>query len=166
MKTVKELANRSVLTNYNFTTLKAIFQNINSIGFYETRLEQQCKNLTNITEAFYKQGVVALQWGNHATREQKLQADELQMIFTGIQDMKKLNQTEITDLQNVIRNARTKFDQMSLAHALKLLRDSKTEQSQSIDEYKQQIKSLKEEINTMKLLYDSMSKATGCNDPS
>lgn len=163
---MKELSNSSTLTRFNFTALKAIFQNINSIGSFETRLNEQCEKMTNTSEVLYAQSRTSLQWGNHALKEQSLQAMELQHIFSSIQNMRNLNRTEVSDLQQHMRNARVKFDQMSVAHALGLLRNSRTEQLRSITEYKKQIDDLKREISSLKTLYASMVDANGCNDPS
>lgn len=156
------LAHTSLQLSINWNQSIELIQNITNITTQNIQTAKKCNDLTNTANQLLFESKTALRLSESSLVVKKQDQKRLANIMVNIQSVNTLNETILLLLRKSFNESRQLFDGLNIQKAIPILKKSSTTQKEDIASYKEQLRSLRREIDDMKKMYDVIKGVKGC----
>ena len=163
LKTVISLSNHSLLNEYNYTVGQVFFRKISNVSDTVTKEMNRCQNLTKMAKKLSNKSISTSKRVDELSLKQKSQEKQISKVINQIKEIKSLNETGLIKLQKSLQESRSAFDSLNIKKAIVMLNASYSAQQTYIDNYKEKVKGLRNEVMQLKELYLNFKSAKGCD---
>ena len=143
------------------------FQNeTEDITFLSSKFHFYRNHCENLSSSLHQEKQLIRNLSEHAIEKRKLEEEkgiQLSQLLYNIENVTGLNSTYLPLLQQKLQNSRAEFDSLNIKLVIETLKLAKENQKFLIERHRAQVMEIRNDVNELKSLHQSLILKKGCH---